>query len=265
MQCLTALSSWGLRNALNSYCKSLCLCQKAQAWENWYQCKYCVCPSSRMKYSPTRHVYVVLVTIYSPHPPCFWEAVSFADCGLQWVLGWSICQPRSLVGAVKAWCWPGQASRDCRAARHTSSQQWLRPSDNACPQCEKPATASALIISWMDGCGPVCPQSSSTVGSGCLSPFLCLQYYAATASWKSKLLYCGLGNRFPWPAETGNGSRQSSSFLWDIKNLADSVPCISQSAMTQLFLQVRRECAPQHNVHLTIMACYRLLIVVHSA
>ena len=50
MQCLTALSSWGLRNALNSYCKSLCLCQKAQAWENWYQCKYCVCPSSRMKY-----------------------------------------------------------------------------------------------------------------------------------------------------------------------------------------------------------------------
>lgn len=195
MQCLTALSSWGLRNALNSYCKSLCLCQKAQAWENWYQCKYCVCPSSRMKYSPTQHVYVVLVTIYSPHPPCFWEAVSFADCGLQWVLGWSICQPRSLVGAVKVWCWPGQASRDCRAARHTSSQQWLRPSDNACPQCEKPATASALIISWMDGCGPVCPQSSSAVGSGCLSPFLCLQYYAATASWKSKLLYCGLGNR----------------------------------------------------------------------
>lgn len=138
----------------------MCLSQKAQAWENWYQCNYCIYLSCRMKTTTIQHLYVVLLTIYSPHPPCFWEAAGFADCRLLWVSGWSICQPRSLVGALKSWCWPSQATRDCRAARHASSQQWLRPGDNSCPQCEQPATASALIISWMDGsvCSCVYPE-----------------------------------------------------------------------------------------------------------
>lgn len=155
--------------------------------------------------------------------------MAFAGCELQGEYGWSVCQPRSVVLAVKLQCWAGQTSRDGRAVWNTSFSMVIQsmPGVNWMQCLLKPLRSAQCSSSLSAESKSVVPRDVKWWGLSHYLPSLrqsipVHQPQAGRFLWKLKLLSCDLGNGDLEISSTywnGPTNGQSSLFLRDSSDL----------------------------------------------